>query len=312
MSFESDEMWLSRSELSFQCMDTIIDSSSASPTYVGFWDPFARSLPAAILCGLGAAVGEVPPYILSKSVAASGGCTDSVFDAILDGTSDDQDDAGDTETLAQGADKLFTQSKDKVESFLRGGFWSIFFLALVPNAMFDVAGVLCGQLGVPLNIFLGAVTSAKVIRTPLQAAFTILIVSERSTSVFLHFLEGLPDMLVTPATVSSLRTNLDGLRANLVGSTAASSASAAAKTSGVASALGFLQTAMGWLSFGVFVIFLGRSLEEIAKVRTSIQDDREIEQMRTAAAATATKAPSSFPESNPARVASSIQQQDAR
>ena len=70
------------------------------------------------------------------------------------------------------------------------GFWSIFFLGVVPNAAFDVAGVLCGQLGIDLKTFFGAIALAKVIRTPMQAAFTILICSERSTSSFITFFDG--------------------------------------------------------------------------------------------------------------------------
>ena len=43
-------------------------------------------------------------------------------------------------------------------------------LGVIPNPMFDVVGVVADKLGIEFNTFLGAVTSAKMIRIVFQAA----------------------------------------------------------------------------------------------------------------------------------------------
>ncbi len=49
------------------------------------------------------------------------------------------------------------------------GMWVIFFLSLVPNPVFDVAGITAGAMRIPVWRFLGAALAGKVIKATLIA-----------------------------------------------------------------------------------------------------------------------------------------------
>lgn len=57
--------------------------------------------------------------------------------------------------------KVYKKIELQVEKY---GLWAIFFLALIPNPLFDVAGLAAGALGIKWWKFLIAVTAGKTIR----------------------------------------------------------------------------------------------------------------------------------------------------
>ncbi len=51
----------------------------------------------------------------------------------------------------------------------RYGLWVIFVLALIPNPVFDVAGIICGVLRIPVWKFLLAAGAGKVLKATIIA-----------------------------------------------------------------------------------------------------------------------------------------------
>ncbi|XP_042516000.1 vacuole membrane protein KMS1-like [Macadamia integrifolia] len=120
----------------------------------------------AILWGIGTALGELPPYFISRAAQASG----SKLDAMKDlGSSFADDDGVIANHLNQIKRWLFSHSQHL-------HFLTILVLASVPNPLFDLAGIMCGQFGVPFwEFFLATVIGKAIIKTHIQTVFIILV-----------------------------------------------------------------------------------------------------------------------------------------
>ena len=58
---------------------------------------------------------------------------------------------------------------DQIRGWMRsGGLWVIFFLSLVPNPLFDIAGITAGAMRIPVWKFLAATWGGKVIKATLD------------------------------------------------------------------------------------------------------------------------------------------------
>ncbi|KAH9682733.1 vacuole membrane protein KMS1 [Citrus sinensis] len=91
----------------------------------------------AILWGVGTALGELPPYFISRAASISG----SRLDAM--------DEFDDSSTESDG---------------------------VVPNPLFDLAGIMCGQFGVPFwKFFLATLIGKAIIKTHIQTVFIISV-----------------------------------------------------------------------------------------------------------------------------------------
>ncbi|GMH20004.1 hypothetical protein Nepgr_021845 [Nepenthes gracilis] len=107
--------------------------------------PFSSILPQvqleAILWGLGTALGELPPYFISRAASLSGSKLDPMDE--LDASSIEDNGGVDTR-LKQIKHWLISHSQ-----YLN--FFTVLLLASVPNPLFDLAGILCGQLEFPFG-----------------------------------------------------------------------------------------------------------------------------------------------------------------
>ncbi|KAH9765092.1 vacuole membrane protein KMS1 [Citrus sinensis] len=120
----------------------------------------------AILWGVGTALGELPPYFISRAASISG----SRLDAM------DEFDDSSTESDGVVAARLkkikrwfFTHSQHL-------NFLTILVLASVPNPLFDLAGIMCGQFGVPFwKFFLATLIGKAIIKTHIQTVFIISV-----------------------------------------------------------------------------------------------------------------------------------------
>ncbi|KAK9182577.1 hypothetical protein WN944_025722 [Citrus x changshan-huyou] len=120
----------------------------------------------AILWGVGTALGELPPYFISRAASISG----SRLDAM------DEFDDSSTESDGVVATRLkkikrwfFTHSQHL-------NFLTILVLASVPNPLFDLAGIMCGQFGVPFwKFFLATLIGKAIIKTHIQTVFIISV-----------------------------------------------------------------------------------------------------------------------------------------
>ncbi|KAI8027471.1 Vacuole membrane protein KMS1 [Camellia lanceoleosa] len=120
----------------------------------------------AILWGIGTALGELPPYFISRAAYKSRGKSAVVEDK----DSSEKEDSGIIANhLKQIKQWILSHSQHL-------NFFTILVLASVPNPLFDLAGIMCGQLGIPFWKFFSATLIGKaIIKTHIQTAFIILI-----------------------------------------------------------------------------------------------------------------------------------------
>ncbi|KAE8663461.1 Vacuole membrane protein KMS1 [Hibiscus syriacus] len=120
----------------------------------------------AILWGIGTALGELPPYFISRAARESG----RKFDAM------EELDASSSEKSGVIATHL-----KKIEGWLLShsqhlNFFTVLVLASVPNPLFDLAGIMCGQFGIPFwEFFLSTLIGKAFIKTYIQMVFIISV-----------------------------------------------------------------------------------------------------------------------------------------
>ncbi|RYR10150.1 hypothetical protein Ahy_B05g078620 [Arachis hypogaea] len=106
----------------------------------------------AILWGLGTAIGELPPYFISRAARLSGSRVDAMEEL-------DNEDKG----ILNQAKRWFLSHAQHLN------FVTILVLASVPNPLFDLAGIMCGQFGIPFwEFFLATMIGKAIIKTHIQ------------------------------------------------------------------------------------------------------------------------------------------------
>ncbi|CAL1411384.1 unnamed protein product [Linum trigynum] len=147
----------------------------------------------AVLWGVGTALGELPPYFISRAARLSG----SKFDAMeeLEATSAEDD--------GVIATHLKTIKRWLMSHAQHLNFFTILVLASVPNPLFDLAGIMCGQFGIPFwKFFLSTVIGKAIIKTHIQTVFIICVCNnqllnwiENEMIWMLSFVPGLASIL---------------------------------------------------------------------------------------------------------------------
>ncbi|KAB8106007.1 hypothetical protein EE612_040182 [Oryza sativa] len=119
----------------------------------------------AVLWGIGTALGELPPYFLSRAASMSGRKLDELeeLDASVSG------EGFLSSTLHRAKRWLMSHSQ-----YLN--FPTILLLASVPNPLFDLAGILCGQFNIPFwKFFLATLIGKAVIKVYIQTTLVITL-----------------------------------------------------------------------------------------------------------------------------------------
>ncbi|XP_057468425.1 vacuole membrane protein KMS1-like [Actinidia eriantha] len=120
----------------------------------------------AILWGLGTALGELPPYFISRAASISGG----KLDAIKELDANSKEDNGAITTHLNQIKRWFLSHSQYLN------FFTILVLASVPNPLFDLAGIMCGQFGIPFwKFFLATMIGKAIIKTHIQTVFIISV-----------------------------------------------------------------------------------------------------------------------------------------
>jgi membrane protein YqaA with SNARE-associated domain len=111
---------------------------------------YAQVYLEAFFWGFGTAIGELPPYFVSRAAALAGE-VDPNFVSI--------------EELNKKKKRTFLEEcQVAMERLVENlGFWGILLCASVPNPFFDLAGIMCGRFGVDFWTFFGAVVIGKSI-----------------------------------------------------------------------------------------------------------------------------------------------------
>lgn len=133
----------------------------------------------AVVWGIGTAIGELPPYFVSRAARLSG---DKVKE--LEELEELEGDAGGS---------VFQRLKLWMFSHSRQlGFFAILAFASVPNPLFDLAGITCGHFLVPFwKFFTATVLGKAVVKTHLQTIFIALVFNSHSLEILEKGLEWL-------------------------------------------------------------------------------------------------------------------------
>lgn len=122
-----------------------------------------KVLPACFLWGAGTAIGELPPYFVSRQARLSGQKLDELDEL-------EEEERG--ERVPSRMDKVKLALFHALQKW---GFWAIVLCASVPNPLFDLAGITCGHFLIPFWTFFGATFIGKaIIKVQLQSAFVVL------------------------------------------------------------------------------------------------------------------------------------------
>ncbi|CAE5956614.1 unnamed protein product [Arabidopsis arenosa] len=117
----------------------------------------------AILWGLGTALGELPPYFISRAASLSGGKMEEL------------------ETCSGDDNGFIAKRVNQIKGWLLShsqylNFFTILILASVPNPLFDLAGIMCGQFEKPFwEFFLATLIGKAIIKTHIQTVFIICV-----------------------------------------------------------------------------------------------------------------------------------------
>jgi len=146
---------------------------------LGFVAQLLLLWPAVLTWGAGTAIGELPPYFITRT-AKRAGRTDEQFESELE--------------EAKAKTDIVSKLKVWTISFTdRHGFFGILLLASWPNAAFDMCGMACGWLEMPFWTFFGATLIGKsLIKTTMQSAVCISIFSPHFFAAVTALLEALP------------------------------------------------------------------------------------------------------------------------
>lgn len=141
----------------FQCSTTSGPKDDSTVTFLRLW---LLVTVQCMLWGAGTAMGELPPYLVSKA-ARTAGTTDEDYEAELEEAR--------TKTDAFSRMKMWT-----IDFTQKHGFLGVFLLASWPNAAFDMCGMCCGYLLMPFwTFFIACILGKGVVKVNLQAAFFV-------------------------------------------------------------------------------------------------------------------------------------------
>lgn len=123
----------------------------------------------AILWGIGTALGELPPYFVSRGAARMSGMSLRRVEDLGPRSS--------AESRESAISGLLNKLKFWVlVRFRKFNFWTILIFASVPNPLFDVAGMMCGHLNVQFwKFFIPTLVGKAIIKTHIQTVFVIAL-----------------------------------------------------------------------------------------------------------------------------------------
>ncbi|KAF7806850.1 vacuole membrane protein KMS1-like [Senna tora] len=156
----------------------------------------------AILWGAGTALGELPPYFISRAARESGRKLEAMEEL-------DTENKGFMATHLNKIKRWFLSHSQHLN------FLTILVLASVPNPLFDLAGIMCGQFGTPFwKFFLPTLIGKALIKTHIQTVFIILICNNQLLdwieNEFIWVLSHFPGLAsVTPCMIANLNAVRD-------------------------------------------------------------------------------------------------------
>ena len=205
------------------------DGSIFGGNELTFWNLFRAIQLESFLWGLGTALGELPPYLISKAARLAGR------------TAEDMEEI---EQEMKDKNDFFTRIKRKVCALVeKNAFLTVTLLASIPNPLFDLAGITCGHLLVPFTTFLAATVIGKaVVKVHLQVLVLIFLSSKKQVNFAIQYIKD----KISPVLGEKLFAAIKSQRQNLLTDPDSEQESAA----------GFLATLWNFLLFGMISYFV--------------------------------------------------------
>nr|BAC84666.1 putative vacuole Membrane Protein 1 [Oryza sativa Japonica Group] len=199
----------------------------------------------AVLWGIGTALGELPPYFLSRAASMSGRKLDELeeLDASVSG------EGFLSSTLHRAKRWLMSHSQ-----YLN--FPTILLLASVPNPLFDLAGILCGQFNIPFwKFFLATLIGKAVIKVYIQTTLVITLCNNQLLDLVekrIMWVFGNVPMVssVLPSLVAKLKT----AKSKFLSSSVAASASSVVKETKWNLSFSLIWNTVVWLLIMNFIV----------------------------------------------------------
>jgi len=120
-----------------------------------------------VVWGVGTALGELPPYLVSYSASVAG-VKDEEFEELLNAVEGKPKGSG---PLAVALGAFHRLERFMIDFLQHHGFWGVLLMASYPNALFDMCGLCCGHFQMPMWSFLAATIIGKgLIKAPMQVA----------------------------------------------------------------------------------------------------------------------------------------------
>ncbi|KNC82757.1 hypothetical protein SARC_04971 [Sphaeroforma arctica JP610] len=155
----------------------VCGADAKNEAYVHFYQLFFLVFPASVLWGAGTAMGEIPPYAISRAARIAG---------------EVDEDYEDIKNLAEGSStNPIQQMQSWMIGFLqRNGFWGVLLMSAWPNMAFDLCGICCGHFLMPFWTFFGATFIGKaIIKVNGQAVVFITLFSDKYTQRIVSFID---------------------------------------------------------------------------------------------------------------------------
>ncbi|KAL8272507.1 hypothetical protein Esti_003630 [Eimeria stiedai] len=149
-----------------------------------FSSVLCKTLPYALLWGLGTALGELPPYAASYAAAVAHK-SDEEFEELAD----------EVEGGAGGGSLVNKMKKWTLDLVQKYGAVAVFLLSCWPNMLFDLCGLVCGHFLMPFHqFFLALVLGKAVVKASSQAALFVFLFSSQFDQVHAHLVAKLADL----------------------------------------------------------------------------------------------------------------------
>eukprot|EP00441_Pelagodinium_beii_P015503 CAMPEP_0197663588 /NCGR_PEP_ID=MMETSP1338-20131121/58029_1 /TAXON_ID=43686 ORGANISM="Pelagodinium beii, Strain RCC1491" /NCGR_SAMPLE_ID=MMETSP1338 /ASSEMBLY_ACC=CAM_ASM_000754 /LENGTH=500 /DNA_ID=CAMNT_0043242043 /DNA_START=55 /DNA_END=1557 /DNA_ORIENTATION=- len=185
-------------------LDCSTTSGPLDDSTVTFGNLFMLVTVPCMLWGFGTAVGELPPYLVSKAARLAGSTDDEFAQEMED---------------AKTKTDLFNRMKLWTVNFTeKHGFLGIFLLASWPNAAFDMCGMCCGYLLMPFWTFFIATAAGKgLVKVNGQAVVFVNLFGSAAWKVMLKVIASINEVAKPVlGEASDLAGKADGLRTKLL------------------------------------------------------------------------------------------------
>lgn len=145
----------------------------------------------AFMWGAGTALGELPPYFISRAHRLAGDSQNDMleeFEELEDLVPELESDGTEEQPISQQT-PMQNRRRQSVASSVKGnmihfmkrmGFFGILACASIPNPLFDLAGIICGYSLISFWTFFGATLIGKaVIKMHIQKLVVIIVFNEK-------------------------------------------------------------------------------------------------------------------------------------